>query len=449
MEFNRFRKKELNPAQILAIGFAGIILMGAILLNLPIATISGKSTGLINSVFTATSSVCVTGLVVVDTGTYWSTFGKTVILLLIQIGGLGFMSMATLGALILGSKITLRNRLIMQEAFNYFTISGIVRLVKYILIFTLLIEGIGAFLLSLFFIPIYGQVKGIAYGIFHSISSFCNAGFDLIGNGQSFTPFVNSAYLNLIVIGLIVIGGLGFSVLLDIAKVKSFNKLTLHSKLVVTMTAILLTTGFLLFFILEFNNPSTIGNLNFGDKIVASLFQSVTTRTAGFNTIDTAGLTDSSKFLTMLLMFIGGSPGSTAGGIKTTTMAILILSIVAVIRGREDTELFNRRLSRDLINRALTVFGIAISLVIFVTFLLTIIESNKKFLDIFFETISAFGTVGLSTGITGDLSTLGKIIISLTMFSGRVGPLTVIVALAQRRKRKVLIRYPEGKISVG
>ncbi|MEA3423353.1 MAG: potassium transporter TrkG, partial [Bacillota bacterium] len=192
MEFNMFHKKELNPAQILAIGFAGIILLGAILLNLPIATISGKSTGLINSFFTATSAVCVTGLVVVDTGTYWSMFGKTVILLMIQIGGLGFMSMTTLGALILGSKITLRNRLIMQEAFNYFTISGIVRLVKYILIFTLIIEGIGAFLLSLFFIPIYGKATGIAYGIFHSVSAFCNAGFDLIGNGQSFTPFIGS-----------------------------------------------------------------------------------------------------------------------------------------------------------------------------------------------------------------------------------------------------------------
>jgi len=449
MEFNRFRKKELNPAQILAIGFAGIIVIGAILLNLPIATISGKSTGLINSFFTATSAVCVTGLVVVDTGTYWTMFGKTVILLLIQIGGLGFMAMTTLGALILGSKITLRNRLIMQEAFNHFTISGIVRLVKYILIFTLIIEGIGAFLLSLFFTPIYGKTTGIAYGIFHSISAFCNAGFDLIGNGQSLTPFIGSTDLNLVIIALIVIGGLGFSVILDIIRVKTFKKLTLHSKLVVAMTAILLSIGFLLFFVLEFNNPSTIGNLNLGDKVVASLFQSVTTRTAGFNTIDTAGLTDSSKFLTMILMFIGGSPGSTAGGIKTTTIAIVILSIIAILKGRDDTELFNRRLSRDVTDRVLVIFGIAISLVIFVTFLLTISEGNKEFLDIFFETISAFGTVGLSTGITSDLSSLGKIIISLTMFSGRVGPVTLIIALAHRQKKKALIRYPEGKISVG
>ncbi|MEA3423813.1 MAG: potassium transporter TrkG, partial [Bacillota bacterium] len=244
-------------------------------------------------------------------------------------------------------------------------------------------------------------------------------------------------------------GGLGFSVILDIIRVKTFKKLTIHSKLVVAMTAILLSIGFLLFFILEFTNPSTIGNLNFGDKVVASLFQSVTARTAGFNTIDTAGLTDSSKFLTVILMFIGGSPGSTAGGIKTTTFAIVIISIIAILKGRDDTELFNRRLSRDVTDRVLVVFGIAISLVVFVTFLLTISEGNKEFLDIFFETISAFGTVGLSTGITSDLSSLGKIIISLTMFSGRVGPVTVVIALAHRHKKKNSIRYPEGKISVG
>ncbi|MBN2259530.1 MAG: Trk family potassium uptake protein [Clostridiales bacterium] len=449
MEYNNFRKKELNPAQILAIGFAGIILMGAILLNLPIATLSGKSAGFVNSIFTATSAVCVTGLVVVDTGTFWSIFGKTIILLLIQIGGLGFMSMATLVALIIGRKITLRNRLIMQEAFNQLTLSGIVRLVKYVLVFTLIVEGIGAVLLSLFFVPIYGKSTGIVYGIFHSVSAFCNAGFDLIGNGQSLTPFVTSTYLSLVIIFLIIIGGLGFSVLLDFARVRSFRKLTLHSKLVLTMTAILLSTGFILFLTLEYTNPLTLGNLNFGDKLTAALFQSVTPRTAGFNTIDTASLRDSSKFLTMLLMFIGGSPGSTAGGIKTTTIGMLVLTVVSVIMGREDIELYKRRINKEAINRALTVFIIALSIVLIVTFLLTIIESDKAFIDIIFETISAFGTVGLSTGITGNLSMIGKIIISMTMFAGRVGPITVIVAIAHRNKKKALIRYPEGKISVG
>lgn len=449
MEFNQLKRKNLNPAQILAIGFAGIILLGTILLNLPIATLARQSAGLINSIFTATSAVCVTGLVVVDTGTYWSLFGKIVILVLIQIGGLGFMSMATLVSFIIGRKITLRNRIIMQEAFNQLTISGIVRLVKYILMLTLFIEGIGAILLSIFFIPIYGKSVGIFYGIFHSVSAFCNAGFDLIGNGSSFTPFVTSSYLSFVVIFLVVIGGLGFAVLLDIAKQRNFKNLSLHSKLVVFMTIALLMIGFILFLVLEFNNPNTMGNLSFGDKLVASLFQSVTPRTAGFNTIDTAGLTDSSKILTMLLMFIGGSPGSTAGGIKTTTIAILVLTIMAVVVGRDDTQVFRRKINRDTIDRALTIFLIAMSVVMLVTFLLTITEKGNDFLTVFFETISAFGTVGLSTGLTPNLSPIGRLIISLTMFSGRVGPLTVIVALAHRNKKKALMHYPEGKISVG
>lgn len=449
METQRLDRKELNPAQILATGFAGIIFLGTILLNLPIATLSRQSAGLVDALFTATSAVCVTGLVVVDTGTYWSVFGQTVILILIQVGGLGFMSMATLGAFIVGRKITLKNRLVMQEALNQFTLSGIVRLVKYILMITLLIEGIGAMLLAWYFIPIYGTVRGALYGIFHSVSSFCNAGFDLIGNGQSFTPFVDSAYLSLVVITLIVIGGLGFTVLLDVAKVRRFRKLSLHSKLVLSITGILLLLGFVLFLVLEFGNPATLGPLSFPDKLVAALFQSVTPRTAGFNTIDTASLTDSSKLLTTILMFIGGSPGSTAGGIKTTTVGILVLSIAAVILGRDDTEIFRRRIHKETINRALTIFLSAIALVLFVTFILTISEKGQPFLDLFFEAVSAFGTVGLSTGVTSDLSIVGKLVISLTMFSGRVGPLTVIVALAHRNKKKALVRYPEGKISVG
>ncbi len=337
----------------------------------------------------------------------------------------------------------------MQEAFNQFTLAGIVRLVRYILMITLLIEGIGAVLLSIYFIPIYGQSKGIMFGIFHSVSAFCNAGFDLIGNGKSFMPFVESGYLNFVVITLVIIGGLGFTVLLDVAKTRKFRKLTLHSKVVLSITGILLASGFVLFLILEFTNPDTLGALSFGDKLMAALFQSVTPRTAGFNTIDTAALRDSSKVLTLLLMFIGGSPGSTAGGIKTTTIVLLILAIRSVIIGRDDVEVFNRRINYDTINRALTVFLSAISLVFLVTFILTISEQGKDFLDIFFETVSAFGTVGLSTGITSELTAVGKIIISLTMFSGRVGPLTVIVALAHRSKKKALVRYPEGKISVG
>lgn len=449
MEKNDFGKNEFNPAQILALGFAGLILFGTVLLDLPIATESMESAGLINSLFTATSSVCVTGLIVVDTGIYWSLFGKIVILLLIQIGGIGIMTMATMGAVIIGRKITLKNRLLVQEALNQFTISGVIRLVKYIVTLTLVIEGIGAVLLSLFFIPIYGKSVGIFYGIFHSVSSFCNAGFDLLGNGVSFTPFVTNSYFSFVVMGLIVLGGLGFAVIVDIAGKRSFKKITLHSKMVLIITVILLLLGFIMFLMLEFNNPGTLGNLNFSDKLTASLFQSVTPRTAGFNTINTDQLTEPSKVITMMLMFIGGSPGSTAGGIKVTTMAILILAVFSVIIGRDDTHFFRRRIGKETINRALTVFLVSLMLVFFMTFLLTVTEKGKDFADILFETISAFGTVGLSTGITSSLTSFGKIIISIMMYTGRIGPLTLVIALASREKKKALIKYPEGKISVG
>jgi len=449
MEMNDFKKNEFNPAQILALGFAGFILFGAVLLDLPIATASMESAGFINSLFTATSAVCVTGLIVVDTGIYWSLFGKIVILLLIQIGGIGIMTMATMGAVIIGRKITLKNRLLVQEALNQFTISGVIRLVKYIVTLTLLIETIGAALLSLFFIPIYGKSVGIFYGIFHSISAFCNAGFDLLGNGVSFIPFVTNSYFSFVVMGLIILGGLGFAVIVDVAGKRSLKKITLHSKMVLIVTAILLMLGFVMFLMLEFNNPETLGNLNFADKLTASLFQSVTPRTAGFNTINTSQLTDSSKVLTMMLMFIGGSPGSTAGGIKVTTITILILAVFSVIIGRDDTQFFRRKIGRETINRALTVFLVSLMLVFFMTFLLTVTEKGKDFADILFETISAFGTVGLSTGITSSLTSAGKIIISIMMFTGRIGPLTLVIALASRDKKKALIKYPEGKISVG
>lgn len=450
---NRSNKKNtyrLNPAQILVLGFASIILIGAILLNLPIASQKGESIGFINALFTATSAVCVTGLVVVDTGTYWTIFGKTVILLLIQIGGLGFMTMATLIALILGKRISLRERLIMQEALNQFTISGVVRLTQYILITTFIIEGMGAFFLSLRFIPIYGVKKGILYGIFHSISAFCNAGFDLVGNFNSLTPFVNDILINIVVCLLIIIGGLGFTVILDILQFKRFSKLSLHSKLVLTLTAIFILVAFVFIFILEFNNPDTLAKLDAKGKFLSAMFQAITPRTAGFNTLPLNEMTMASIFLVIVLMFIGGSPGSTAGGVKTTTAGVLILSIISVIRGRTDTEVFNRRIAKEIVDRALAVVGIGMLWVIVVTMILSITETGHSFLQIFFEATSAFGTVGLSLGITPELSYMGKIVISLTMFAGRVGPLTIVLALARKQqKNNGIIRYPEGKVIVG
>ena len=446
----RIERMKLNPAQIMVLGFASVILIGSILLNLPIASRNGESVGFINALFTATSAVCVTGLVVVDTGTYWTVFGQTVILLLIQIGGLGFMTLATLIFFIFGKKITLRERLVMQEALNQFKISGIVRLTQYILIATFLIEGIGAILLSIRFIPIFGVSKGIAYSIFHAISAFCNAGFDLMGDYTSLTAFANDTLVNIVVWILIVVGGLGFTVLVDCIQTRRFSRFSLHSKMVLSISALLIGIGFIMILLLEYNNPATMGTLPFRGKLLSGMFHSITPRTAGFNTLPTDQLTTASIFLTIVLMFIGGSSGSTAGGVKTTTAGVVIWTIVSVIKGNDDTEIFQKRIPRDIINRSLAVIGISMLLVVLMTMALSITERTFSFIEIFFEATSAFGTVGLSLGITPALSMPGRILVSITMFAGRVGPLTLALALArQQRKKKGLIKYPEEKVIVG
>lgn len=449
MLIEKLNEKKLNPAQILVLGFAFVIIIGAIILSTPYVTNTGETVGFLNALFTATSAVCVTGLVVVDTGTFWNMGGQIVILLLIQIGGLGIMTMATSVALIIGRKISLRNRLIMQEALNQFTISGVIKLTKYIILTTLAIEAVGAFMLALKFIPIYGKGKGIFYGIFHSISAFCNAGFDVIGGGRSLTPFTENISVNLIIMFLIVLGGLGFTVIIELLRVSKWKKLSLHSQIVIGMTVALLLIGFLVFFALEYNNPDTLGSLSLKGKLTAAMFQSVTTRTAGFNTIALDQMHDGSKLLTIILMFIGGSPGSTAGGMKTTTIALVLLVVVSVIKGRDDVEFGRRRISRDNVNRALTVFGIGATLAFIIPFLLTITEKGTDFIVLLFEAVSALGTVGLSLGYTSSLSPMGKVIILSTMFAGRVGALTIVFALAAKKENKALIRYPESKVSVG
>ncbi len=446
---NKMQRRELRPGQVLGLGFGVIILIGALLLSLPIATNNGTSIGLVNALFTATSAVCVTGLVVVDTGTYWTVFGKTIILLLIQIGGLGFMTMATAGAFIMGRRIGLRNRLIMQEALNQMSLSGIVRLTKYVILTTFAIEGIGALLLSFKFIPTFGFPKGVAYSIFHSISAFCNAGFDIMGNYTSLTAFVTDPLVNIVIMGLILVGGIGFSVIIDVARNRKYRKLSVHTKLVLVTSGVLLLIGFVLFLVIEWNNPATLGELSIPGKIIGALFQSVTPRTAGFNTIPIDQLETPSKLITMVLMFIGGSPGSTAGGIKTTTLGIIFLTILMVIRGKDDIEFSFRRISKDTANKALAVFSIVLTLALTIMILLSITEPHLEFSDIMFEVFSALGTVGLSTGITSSLSVPGKLIIAMAMFFGRVGPLTMVIALTRRGKRKSLVRYPEGKVSVG
>ncbi|MGO5065461.1 Trk family potassium uptake protein [Clostridium sporogenes] len=441
-------RRRFTPVQILAIGFAIVIFVGAILLSLPISSQSGQRTPFLDCLFTSTSAVCVTGLIVVDTGTHWTYFGKTVIMLLIEIGGLGFMSFATLLALLLGKKITLKERLVMQEALNTFNIQGLVKLAKYILLFTLSIQGGGALLLSTQFIPRYGLAKGLYYSIFHSISAFCNAGFDLFGNFSSLTTVYNNPVIVLVIAFLIIIGGLGFYVWYEIYHYKGHKKLSTHSKLVLWATFLLLAIGTILMFIFESRNPGTMANMTSGNKILSSFFAAVTPRTAGFNSISTSDMTMAGKFLTIILMFIGGASGSTAGGIKVTTAGVLIMTVVCVVRGKQDTEINKKRISKEIVYRALAITIISLTLVITVTMILSITEVKFPFEYYLYEATSAFATVGITLGLTTKLSTIGKIVILLTMYVGRVGPLTLAIAFARKLKNSS-IKYPEEKILVG
>ncbi len=448
MKTNFSKKLKLNPVQILALGFAIVIFTGAILLTLPIASADGNSTNFLDCIFTSTSAVCVTGLVTVDTGTHWNYFGKTVIMCLIEIGGLGFMSFATLLALLVGKKITLKERLLLQESMNSFNLQGLVKLAKYVLMFTFSVELIGALLLSTQFIPDYGLAKGIYFSIFHAISAFCNAGFDLIGNFSSLTGYAENPVIILTIGSLIVIGGLGFAVWSEIYNYRGIKKLSLHSKVVIAMTAFLVFGGAILMFIFEVNNPETIKNMSFKGKILSSLFASISPRTAGFNSISTSGMTTAGIFLTIILMFIGGSPGSTAGGIKTSTAGILLMTLVSVIKGREDTEVFKKRIPKEIVYRAFAISTLGLGLVIIVTMILSITEVGASFEYLLYEVTSAFGTVGLTLGLTQKLSSIGKVLIALTMYCGRVGPMTVAIALTNKKSISS-IKYPEDKILVG
>ncbi|MBE6049890.1 MAG: Trk family potassium uptake protein [Clostridium sp.] len=445
---NKKNKKGFTGVQILTIGFVIVILIGSLLLSLPISSITNEYTNYLDSLFTSTSAVCVTGLVTLNTGAHWSTFGKVVIIILIQVGGLGFMSITAFIAMLLGKRITLKDRLYIQESMNAFEIQGIAKLVKYVMKFTFSVELLGAILLSFKFIPEYGLKKGIGFSLFHSISAFCNAGFDIIGDGNSVVSYSNSSWVLIVLSLLIVIGGLGFAVILELWNYKKVKKLTVHSKIVLSVTSVLIVVGTIFIFLLEYKNPSTMANMSLIDKITNSLFTSVSPRTAGFNSVPLDKLTNASILMTIFLMFIGGSPGSTAGGIKTTTFGIVILTLISVIKGREDTEAFGRRFSKETVYKSFALFMIGTSIVILVTMALTITEYGVPFISVFFEATSAFGTAGLTLGITSDLSIIGKIVIIISMYMGRVGPLTVALALTRRQKKQGY-KYPEGKILIG
>jgi trk system potassium uptake protein TrkH len=435
---------------MIALGYLVVILIGALILALPISNRNNISPGFVNALFTATSATCVTGLVVFDTYTQWTLLGQIVILLLIQVGGLGFMTIITMFSVLLRRRIGLRERGLLRESVNTMYIGGIVRLTKKILIGTLFFEGLGAILLAIRFIPRMGLVAGIYNGVFHSVSAFCNAGFDLMGKyGKytSLTTFSDDTVVCLTIITLIIVGGIGFFVWDDILRnTYHYRRYQLHTKLVLVMTVFLIVSGSVGFYIFERGN--LLADMQAGEKVVASLFASVTPRTAGFNTIDTAALNPASKLLTMVLMFIGGSPGSTAGGIKTTTLAVILISLWSSLVNSKSEKIFDRRLEDNALKRASAVTTVYMILTLSAAFLISGSNASLQLGDVLFEVLSAIGTVGLSTGITGTLNTFAQIIIILLMYSGRVGSLTFALLFTEHRMSST-IQSPVEKINIG
>jgi trk system potassium uptake protein TrkH len=390
----------------------------------------------------------VTGLTVADTHDQFSLFGQLVVMCLIQIGGLGIMTISTLIFLLLGRRVTLRSRLLIQEAMNQLTLEGMVRLIKRVLAVTVTVEGIGAVLLAIRWSFDLGFPKSLYYGLFHAVSGFCNAGFDLFGGFRSLTGYVSDVWVNLVMSGLFIVGGLGFSVVSEIIARRGGAKLSLHARVVLVTTAALIAAGTIVIFLLEYDNPASMGRLSPLGKVMSAYFQAVTPRTAGFSTLPIGRLRGATQLFIILLMFIGASPGSTGGGIKTTTFATLFLAVRSVIMGREDVEVFERRIPHRTVYKALAVSMMSLALVICVAMALSTVCPHGV-LPVLFEATSAFGTVGLSTGITPTLPTLGKVLIVCMMFAGRVGPLTVATAIAQRQHASNAVRYPEERVMVG
>jgi len=448
--------KKFTPVQLVVLSFLAVIITGAILLMLPYSSLSQRFTDPITAIFTATSATCVTGLVVVDTGTHWSLFGQIVILLLIQIGGLGYMTISTFFLIFANRRVTLRQRFLLKEGLNVYKLTGIISFAKTIFFTVLFFEGLGAFALSLRFLKDFTPVKSIWMGIFHSISAFCNAGFDIVGNFKSFTGYANDLTLNLTVMTLIIFGGIGFYVIWEILnKIRDRftsgerKKLSLHSKLVLRITAILIISGAIFILLLEWNNPATLRGLPLRGKILSSFFHSITPRTAGFNTLNTGLMNPATLLITIFLMFIGGSPGGTAGGVKTTTFAVVIFLLLSAFKEKTPITSNGRTIKLSIVRRAVFITGFAVFIILVSTFLILVAQGQKfTLLQALFEVTSAFGTVGLSTGITGQLSSFSRIVIIATMFIGRVGPLSFILSFATR-KEKIHPEYPEEEVAVG
>lgn len=448
-----------NPARTLVLGFVGAILAGTVLLSLPAAAQDGRPVSILDAFFTATSAVCVTGLTVVDTASTWSPFGQTVIALLIQGGGLGIMTGSLLVAALLGKRITIRDRLVVQQALGEAGTGDVARLFRGVAVTVLGIEAVGMVLLFLRWLADKPPDQAAYMAFFHSISAFNNAGFDL--TGSSFAMYAGDPMVNLVVAGLVLAGSLGFLVLgdvgrwlaglpadLDPAQRPDIRMFSVQSRLVFLVNGLLVVLCWLVVTALEWSNPATLGGLSLRSKVLAPLFHAATVRTAGFFTVDPAAMRSGSVLVTMLMMFIGGAPASTAGGIKTTTLGVLLATAAAIFAGREDVNLLQRRIAREVVNRALAVALLQSALVMATSFLLMISE-DAPFVEALFEAVSAAGTVGLTLGLTPRLTVAGKLVVAATMFIGRLGPVTLIYALARRQQRKIGVRYSEAKIMVG
>ena len=456
-------RKHMSPTRQIALSFLGVIFLGSLLLSLPISN-NGEATTYLNNLFIATSSTCVTGLVPVVPAEQYNLFGQIVIIALIQIGGLGFLTFLNLLLIKIKKKISLTNKMVLQEALNQPSLNDIPSMIKNVIKYTFIIEGIGAIILLFVFIPDFGVIKGIYFGIFHSISAFCNAGFDVIGS-NSLIPYQTNLIINITIPALIILGGLGFIVWFDVAnkfkrefhRPTRFDKrhflgsLSLHSKIVIIMTTLLLLMGMIFFLICEFGNPDTIKGMSFFDQLQIAWFQSATLRTAGFASVDMFSLHTATKLMMCALMFIGGSPAGTAGGIKTVTFAVACLMVYNIYQGRKEVTVFRRRIKKRLIIRSFAIISIAFA-VAFTAILILSITENKPFIDLMFEVFSAFATVGLSASVTPTLSVAGKIVIITLMYIGRIGPITMLISFARKsymQKSNKEIGYPDEDVLLG
>ncbi len=458
--FRKRRSGRFSSAQVIAGGFLAAILAGAVLLCLPVSSSEGTFTDFVDAMFTAATSVCVTGLVTVNTAAHWSLFGKVVILFLIQLGGLGVVTVMTVCLVAAGQRITLRERMMIQESYNTDGLDGLVKMIMRVLRGTLLLEAAGAVGYAFVFVPEYGPLKGAGYAVFHAVSAFCNAGIDLVGD-SSLVPYQTNPVINITTCILIITGGIGYVVWWDILRVikgrrhrqvpkgRCFCRLQLHSKLAIVVTLVLILGGTVLFFLLERNNQATFASLSLPEQVMAALFQSVTTRTAGFCTVDQGALTEASAFVTMLLMLIGGSPAGTAGGVKTTTVGMLALVVWASACKKEDVEVFGRRINQSSIRTGLTVFLLA-QFIAIAGIVLLLATQDMSFTDVSFEVFSALGTAGLTRGITADLNVFGKLVVTALMYIGRIGPITLVVAFLNKNNEKNgKLSLPKRRVLVG